>query len=393
MVRALLRHSSRDTWLVAVAAGQGALLVSLPSAPLVGIGLWWNANTVAHNFVHRPFFRTRPANALFSAYLSVLLGVPHTLWRDRHLAHHAGRAWRLQWSGQLAFEAVVVTALWVVVAAGGLLAMWLTGWLAGLLLCALQGHYEHAHGVTSHYGALYNLAFFNDGYHVEHHAHPGQHWSELGRYRQAGARSSRWPPVLRWLELFTLDGLERLVLHSRHLQQFVVERHARAFSVILANLPPVRRVTIVGGGLFPRTALALRRCLPKAEITVVDRSPENLQRARPYLDERVRMVEASYSPDLCDRADLVVIPLSFTGDRRALYLDPPAPAVAVHDWIWRRRSTGTIVSVLLLKRLNLVRQTGRGERQRPASALRASAFAEATADGRRWGWGPTARMK
>lgn len=38
------------------------------------------------------------------------------------------------------------------------------GYLAGLLLCAVHGHYEHAAGTTSHYGRLYNLLCFNDGY-------------------------------------------------------------------------------------------------------------------------------------------------------------------------------------------------------------------------------------
>jgi hypothetical protein len=30
--------------------------------------------------------------------------------------------------------------------------------------------------------------------------------------------------------------------------------------------------------------------------------------------------------------------------------------VLVHDWIWRPRGTGVIVSAALLKRLNLIRQ-------------------------------------
>ena len=37
-----------------------------------------------------------------------------------------------------------------------------------------------------------------------------------------------------------------------------------------------------------------------------------------------------------------------------IYQKPPAPAVLVHDWIWRARGTSLIVSWLLLKRLNLV---------------------------------------
>jgi hypothetical protein len=344
---------------VALAAGYGALLVTVPSALLVALGLWWTANTIAHNFIHLPFFRARAANAVFSAYLSLLLGLPQTLWRDRHLAHHAGRPWRLRWSRQLAIELAIVAALWIFAASRGLsffLGTCVAGWLGGLLLCAMQGYYEHVRGTVSHYGSLYNFAFFNDGYHVEHHARPGTHWSALPRAIETGAERSRWPAVLRWLELSQLNALERLALRWRGLQRFMIDRHTRAFRKLLAVLPPVRRVTIIGGGLFPRTTLVLRQLVPSAEITIVDRSAENLARAERYLDASVRVVEASYAPELCCGADLLVVPLAFAGDRAAFYAKPPAPAIVVHDWIWRRRGVGFIVSFLLLKRINLVRR-------------------------------------
>jgi hypothetical protein len=355
----VLRHSPRDALLVALAAGHGALLLTVPSAPLLALAFWWTANTVAHNFIHLPFFRARSANAAFSGYLSLLLGLPQTLWRDRHLAHHAGRRWRLRWSRQLAIEFVVVAALWVAVASRGpqyFLETWTAGWLGGLLLCWMQGHYEHVRGTVSHYGRAYNLAFFNDGYHVEHHARPGLHWSALPAAVAPGAERSRWPAVLRWLELAQLNALERLALRWRALQRFMVDRHARAFRKLLAGLPPLRRVTIIGGGLFPRTTLVLRQLIPAAEITIIDRSKANLARARTFLDGTVRVVEASYAPELCRDAELLVVPLAFSGDRLAFYAQPPAPVIAVHDWIWRRRGEGVVVSFLLLKRINLVRR-------------------------------------
>jgi hypothetical protein len=359
MTTTVLRHSSRDALLVALALAHGALLLVVPSAPLIAIGLWWNANTIAHNFIHLPFFRARRANVLFSAYLSLLLGLPQTLWRDRHIAHHADRPWRMRCSRQMVGEGVLVAALWVFVAAQGpgfFFGTWLIGWLGGLLLCTLQGHYEHVRGTVSHYGALYNFAFFNDGYHVEHHARPGLHWSKLPASLHAAAERSRFPAVLRWLELAQLDALERLVLRSRALQRFVLERHTRAFSRLVASLPPIRRVTIVGGGLFPRTALVLQRVLPAAEITIIERSAANIRSACAFVDGNVHWVEASYGPELCDGVDLLVVPLAFAGNRALFYADPPARAVAVHDWIWRRRGEGVVVSIPLLKRLNLVRQ-------------------------------------
>src|SRR5262249_30034891 len=157
-----------------------AVLVAVPALPVVTIGLWWNSNTISHYFIHKPFFRSRTLNVLFSLYLSVLLGIPQTLWRDRHLAHHAGVAWRLRLTPQLLAEAMLVVALWsvlLVFAPMFFLTVYLPGYCLGLGLCWLHGYYEHARDTTSHHGTLYNLLFFNDGYHVEHHAHPGRHWT------------------------------------------------------------------------------------------------------------------------------------------------------------------------------------------------------------------------
>jgi len=54
-----------------------------------------------------------------------------------------------------------------------------------------------------------------------------------------------------------------------------------------------------------------------------------------------------------------VIPLSFKGRRETIYRNPPAPAILIHDWIWAKRGKSAVVSLLLLKRLNLV-WTGEG---------------------------------
>src|SRR5438445_11583313 len=82
----ILRHSRWDALLIALSAVQAVLLASRPSLWLIAVGLWWNANTISHNFIHLPFFRSRRLNRLFSAWLTLLLGIPQTLWRERHLA-------------------------------------------------------------------------------------------------------------------------------------------------------------------------------------------------------------------------------------------------------------------------------------------------------------------
>ena len=354
-----------------LAVAHGAAVLVFASAPLIAIGVWWSSNTIAHNFIHRPFFRHAALNNLFSAYQTTLTGIPQTLWRERHLAHHAGVKWRARLSRPLLAELLLVVALWTGLAVAHPSFFTLTyvpGLAIGLVLCALHGHYEHAGATTtSHYGRMYNLICFNDGYHVEHHTYPGVHWTELPQRVAAGAPRSRWPAVLRWLDVVTLDRLERLVLRLPVLQKSVVRMRRRAFQGLLADAGPVHRIGIIGGGLFPRTAIVLHGLYPSAELTIVDVNAQHLDVARQHVENdpdipralrhAVRYQRAYFPQQQSGEAfDLLVIPLAFDGDRHALYRNPPAPLVIVHDWMWRPRGTGRIVSAFLLKRLNLVRR-------------------------------------
>jgi hypothetical protein len=354
----------------------------MPAVLAIAIGIWWNANTVSHIFIHRPFFRGRTARAWAAAGLTALLGFPQSVWRDRHLAHHAQRAYRFRLSREVMLQAAVIVTLWTILAVYAPLfftTAYLPGYAGGLLLCAVHGYFEHATGTTSHYGRVYNMLCFNDGYHVEHHRYPSRPWTDLPACRVPSARASAWPAPLRWLEIVNLETLERIVLRSALLQRVVLRQHARALAPLVAALPAAPRIAIVGGGLFPRTALILRRLVPDARLTIVDASRANLDRAAALLQEkRVSLVHGHWEgnavlsagccvlgardgvlsaavPLLSCSWDLVVFPLSFDGDREAIYSHPPAPAVIVHDWIWRRRGTSRVVSVALLKRVNMVR--------------------------------------
>lgn len=346
-----------DLLLVAFALAHGGLVLLLPSIPIIAIGLWWNANSVSHNFIHRRFFRARVPNAMFSVYLSLLLGLPQSLWRARHLRHH-GTGARLEWR-QASLDLTALIAGWVallVLAPSFSLRVYLPGILIGMALCYLQGHYEHARGTVSNYGKLYNLLFFNDGYHIEHHASPGIHWRELPRHRAEKGSVSRWPAVLRWLECVNLCALERMVLRWPLLQRFILRCHEEAFRRLLPQLPLPRRIGIVGGGLFPRTAIILRRLLPESKLVLIDLSAGNLEVARSFVEGDAEYVNKRFEPEAPGDFDLLTIPLAFNDDRRAIYSEPSAPAVLVHDWIWRKRGSSVIVSWFLLKRLNLVKR-------------------------------------
>jgi hypothetical protein len=98
----------------------------------------------------------------------------------------------------------------------------------------------------------------------------------------------------------------------------------------------------------------LRELLPAAHLTIVDSNPRHVEIARGFLDGNVEYRNERYVPgESCD-GDLTVIPLCLHGDRAVIYSRPSSSLVLVHDWIWRRRGTGIVISAALLKRLNLV---------------------------------------
>jgi len=358
-----------------LAVAHGLVILALPTLPVIAFGLWWNSNTISHNFIHRSFFRSRFARSIFSIYLTLLLGYPQSVWEARHLAHHGGRTQHISLSKlslQMKLELVAVFSLWLglgIYSLPFLLYVYLPGFLIGMILCRVHGHYEHSRGESlSYYGNIYNFLFLNDGYHVEHHARPNVHWSELPRLRAEGAPESKWPAVLRWLENLQqlmrekmsvcehLCRLERMVLHSSLLQSFVLNRHERAFQKLLGQLSfTPSRIGIVGGGLYPRTALVMQRLLPESKLVLIDYSLNNLATARRFLGDgietRHQLFEAQNAPD---KLDALIIPLALVGERKAFYSRPPAAVVFVHDWLWNQRGRSAIVSLFLLKRLNLV---------------------------------------
>ena len=132
-------------------------------------------------------------------------------------------------------------------------------------------------------------------------------------------------------------------------------------------MPQLRRVTIVGGGLFPRTVLVLRKVSPQTRITIMDSNLENLRSAQGFLEfwnsasdcpggdalAQIEFIHQHYDSSYPTRSDLVIIPLAYLGDRSALYRTGTGPFL-IHDWIWSKRGLSTIVSRMLLKRLNLL---------------------------------------
>jgi Fatty acid desaturase len=372
VVVALLAQTALVVVCVAFVAPRGAAGVAATSV-VFGLAVCWCSNTVSHVHLHRPIFRSRELNRGLSLWITLATGVPQSLWRRRHFWHHAGekRPFRLRLTPALGLEVFALVSLvaWILFARrAGALGLGV-GYLLAMSLCSLQGRMEHR-GVpgdvgVSYYGRLYNLLCFNDGHHAEHHAYPHLHWSRLPERRRPRATASAWPPLLRGLDVVVprlLCALERAVLATRVLERWVLEAHRRALAEIVTALPRVpARVVIVGGGLFPRSFLALRTLLPRSRFLVVDQSQGHIDAARGYLGRAAidlgtaEFLRGTFTGAELDLGsdDLVVVPLAYEGSRGALRVLTAGAALITHDWAWRRAKVSAMVSVLLLKRVNL----------------------------------------
>jgi fatty acid desaturase len=66
---------------------------------LYAFSVGWNLNSIAHNFIHNPFFRSERLNRLMSLTITLALLSPQTMYRYVHLKHHAGNGDRPDASG------------------------------------------------------------------------------------------------------------------------------------------------------------------------------------------------------------------------------------------------------------------------------------------------------
>ena len=241
-VLAAFAHLAFDIWLI-VGFGQRPLWVSLLLGCVYAVSISWNINGVSHNFIHTPYFQPRWLNYAFSLLESLAIGFSQTYYHWVHMRHHSGNSDRqdakgntIDWlsiyrhgkNGQpenvfaytflsffrddlgaihaaiaqrKAFDAkwarFELTAFFTLV----ILAL-IYNWKAvlffapfyylGNCLSSLNGYYEHLNGNpekpiawgVSSYNRLYNLLWFGNGYHAEHHYRPRTHWTKIRMLHQ-----------------------------------------------------------------------------------------------------------------------------------------------------------------------------------------------------------------
>jgi fatty acid desaturase len=231
------------------------------------VSISWNINGIAHNFIHNPYFTSPSLNRAFSWLLSVTMGFSQQFYDLVHHRHHQGNSdrpgpdgdtvdwlsiyrhgqdgeaenpWTYTFFGYFrddpkvifreiakrspsnAWFGVFEIASWVLLVITGFLLNWkfmlcfLPFYYFGHSLSYLNGYFLHyggnpdlpiAWGVSS-YHKLYNLIWFNNGYHAEHHFRPRHHWTKmhalheqiLDEQKRAGVRVITPPHALGFLD-------------------------------------------------------------------------------------------------------------------------------------------------------------------------------------------------
>src|SRR5579883_612897 len=246
----IMKYSAWDWVPVSLALGHFAAFLgfffafpamSLPlriaAGLLYAISISWSINSISHNFIHNPYFRSKTLNMVFSYLLSVTLGFSQAMYNFIHMRHHSGNmdrpgaggstidylsiykygrdgrpenVWKytflsffrsdpkeiLQSMREKRREEARLAQRELAAFAGfftllGIL-NWqfmlflLPFWYLGHSLSSLNGYYEHfganpdkpiAWGVST-YHRLYNWTWMNNGYHAEHHYRPKHHWTK-----------------------------------------------------------------------------------------------------------------------------------------------------------------------------------------------------------------------
>ncbi|WP_413988547.1 fatty acid desaturase family protein [Labrys okinawensis] len=253
----LLQYSSWD-WMpvtlgLAHLVGVLALFLAFPSQSwwsfislglIYSLSISWNINSISHNFIHNPYFRSERLNAAFSLILSLTLGFSQAMYHFVHMRHHSGNmdrpdekghtldylsiykhgrdgepenVWRYTFlsyfrddpaeilramaarrpgeARQARMELAVMIGFYLVLAVidWRFVACMLPFNYLGQCLSSLNGYYEHfggdpdkplAWGVST-YEKLYNWTWMNNGYHAEHHYRPKVHWTKMPELHHA----------------------------------------------------------------------------------------------------------------------------------------------------------------------------------------------------------------
>lgn len=202
------------------------------------VSISWDINSVSHNQIHNPFFRSDLANRLFNVLLSVTMAFSQTMYHYVHMRHHSGNmdrpgpdgttvdlisiyrhgkdgkaenVWAYTFLSYFRDDPVAIykaikarrpkEAFWSLVELACVAVFWigllvldwrfilalLPFYYVGHSFSSLNGFFEHfggnpdrpiAWGVST-YNRIYNWTWLYNGYHAEHHYRPKVHWTKM----------------------------------------------------------------------------------------------------------------------------------------------------------------------------------------------------------------------
>ena len=252
----------------------------IPMGLVYSVSISWNINAIAHNFIHNTYFTSHFLNRAFSWMLSVTMGYSQQFYELVHQRHHMGNSDRKDEKGEtvdwlsiyrhshddepespwtyvffgyfrddpkLIFRelkrrnpsdarfGIFEIVSWVSLCIIGFIINWkfmlffyIPFYYIGHCLSYLNGYFLHygsnpdvpiAWGVSS-YHKLYNLIWFNNGYHAEHHFRPKMHWTKMHEFhvqikdkqKEAGVRVIEPPHAFGFLD----PELKKIMSEKKH---------------------------------------------------------------------------------------------------------------------------------------------------------------------------------
>lgn len=227
----------------------------------------WNVNGISHNFIHNAYFKSFWLNRLFSLLESMIMGFSQTMYEYVHRQHHIGNNDRLNEQGETIdwisiygfgkngepehpikyallsyfrddpkriYGLIRKHSLWlanfaifeVILSFGFIIGLFFINWKLGIYyvffyylghsLSALNGYYEHYGAnpdkpiawAVSCYNKLFNILWFKNGYHAEHHYRPKQHWTKMHELHvkikdnqiKEGVKVINWPHQIGFMQ-------------------------------------------------------------------------------------------------------------------------------------------------------------------------------------------------
>ena len=259
----VLQFAAMTTWAWYFSAIPFWLNVSL----FIALAYFHFYNTIfaTHNFLHCPYFKSKRLNTLFATFNSANLFVPQSLYQAHHTIHHRYnndpirngttrdpsstyrygkndnhehvlkysllgifRGTQFSWvevqrrkeTPQFYRELatmIVVALFWCWIDVKWFAFAFVPLFYASWFMTHVENYYDHFRAPdaenfyvnsVSYYGKLFNLFYFNEGYHQEHHIAPSCHWTDRATHAasvnaklvEAGSKPARFVSLFGFLE-------------------------------------------------------------------------------------------------------------------------------------------------------------------------------------------------